>query len=195
VAQGTRERILDAAWELFQRQGFTGTTVTQIEAAASLAAGSGSFYRHFRSRQDVFRAVIDREVERAAADSDVETEIVDQGGDVRVALALEFQRRLDTWRRLRPLIGVVRRESEHLGPSRQRVSELLIERNLTLRTHRLSKWMDAGLIPRRDPEVLAATILFVLSGYSLTTEYFEAPPARIDEGRLVTMLIDMVTGT
>jgi hypothetical protein len=35
----TRERILDVAWDLFLRQGFAGTTVTQIEAAADLSPG------------------------------------------------------------------------------------------------------------------------------------------------------------
>jgi AcrR family transcriptional regulator len=194
VAGSTRERILDAAWELFQRRGVAGTTVTQIEAAASLAAGSGSFYRHFRSKDDVFQAAINRELERTAASSEVEREVADHGGDVRVALALEFQRRLDTWRRLRPLIAVVQREHEHLGASRKRVSELLIERNLTVRSQRLARWMDEGLIPRRDPEVLAATILFALSGYSLTLGYFEAAPAHVDDERLVTMLVDLVTG-
>lgn len=190
----TRERILDAAWALFQRQGFAGTTVTQIEAQASLAAGSGSFYRHFQSKEDVFQAALHRELERAAASSGVEREVSDAGGDVRVALALEFQRRLDTWRRLGPLIAVVEREREHLGRSRKRVSELLIERNLTIRSQRLAAWMDQGLLPRRDPEVLAATILFALTGYSLASGYFGSPPSQVDEDRLVTMLVDLVTG-
>ena len=194
MALSTRERVLDAAWALFLRHGFTGTTVTNIEAAASLSPGSGSFYRHFRSKKDVFRAAIEREVERAAAASDVEGEVADHGGDVRVALALEFQRRLDTWRRLRPLIAVVAREREHLGPVRERVAELLIDRNLTIRSQRLATWMAAGLIPRRDPDALAATILFALSGYSMSVGYFETPPGGLDEERLVGMLIDLVTG-
>ena len=195
VAVGTQERILDVAWTLFQRQGFAGTTVTQIEAEASLAAGSGSFYRHFRSKEEVFQAALQRELERAAAASGVEREVSDAGGDVRVALALEFQRRLDTWRQLGPLIAVVQREREHLGKSRKRVSELLIEKNLTVRSQRLAAWMDEGVIPRRDPEVLAATILFALSGYSLTRGYFGSAPANVDEERLITMLVDLVTGS
>lgn len=194
MARTTRERILDVAWELFQRQGVGGTTVTQIEAAASLAAGSGSFYRHFRSKNDVFQAALNRELERTAAASEVEHEVDDAGADVRLALTMEFQRRLDTWRRLGPLITVVQREREHLGRSRRRVSEMLIERNMGVRSQRLATWMDRGLIPRRDPEVLAATILFALTGYSLATGFFRSPPAQIDDERLVTMLVDLVTG-
>jgi AcrR family transcriptional regulator len=41
----TRERIVDASAELFRRQGFTGTGVKQILAAAE--APFGSMYHHF----------------------------------------------------------------------------------------------------------------------------------------------------
>ena len=67
----TRARILDAAWDLFLRQGFAGTTVTQIEAAAALLAGSGRFYRHFRSKEEVLQAVVDREVDRINAERQI----------------------------------------------------------------------------------------------------------------------------
>jgi AcrR family transcriptional regulator len=67
VPAPTRERILDAAWRLFLRQGFAGTTVTQIEAAASLAAGSGSFYRHFRSKEELLLAAAESLADEVAA--------------------------------------------------------------------------------------------------------------------------------
>jgi AcrR family transcriptional regulator len=49
----TRERILDAALELFIERGIAGTTVSDIERAVGLAAGTGSFYRHFKSKEDL----------------------------------------------------------------------------------------------------------------------------------------------
>src|SRR3990170_6918262 len=110
MATPTKERILDAAWRLFQQQGFAGTTVTQIEAAAALSAGSGSFYRHFRSKEEVLQAVVDREVDRINAERQIGPEPEETGGDVRVALALEFKRRLDNLRRLHPLMKLVARE-------------------------------------------------------------------------------------
>src|SRR5688500_13840175 len=138
MATPTKERILDAAWQLFVQHGFAGTTVTQIEAAASLAAGSGSFYRHFRSKEDVLQAVVDRAVERADADRDVGPALSDTGGDVRVALAMEFQRRLGNLRRLHPLIRLVQREREHLASSRDHLGDLLVDRNVTVRSERFA---------------------------------------------------------
>lgn len=45
VRQNTKERILNAAAELFRRQGYTGTGIKQIAAEAE--APFGSIYHHF----------------------------------------------------------------------------------------------------------------------------------------------------
>src|ERR1035438_8010782 len=45
VATNTRERIINASAELFRRQGYAGTGVKQIVAAAQ--APFGSIYHHF----------------------------------------------------------------------------------------------------------------------------------------------------
>jgi AcrR family transcriptional regulator len=194
VPAPTRERILDAAWRLFLRQGFAGTTVTQIEAAASLAAGSGSFYRHFRSKEDVLRAAVDREVDRIDADRTIGPELSETGGDVRIALALEFQRRIDTLRRLHPLMVLVQRERDHLGPSREHLGERLVAHNLEVRSQRLAAWMSSGAIPDRDPEALAAAVMCALTGYYLSVEFFGAPPGAIGKEAFVTTLVDLVVG-
>ena len=49
----TRERILDAALQLFVERGVAGTTVSDIERAVGLAAGTGSFYRHYKSKEEL----------------------------------------------------------------------------------------------------------------------------------------------
>ncbi len=55
----TREAILKAAQKLFARFGFNKTTVDEIAAAAHTA--KSTLYYHFSSKEDVFRAVIERE--------------------------------------------------------------------------------------------------------------------------------------
>jgi AcrR family transcriptional regulator len=51
-----RARVLDAAAELFVRQGYVGTTLRQIAAAAGIKAGS--IYHHFESKESLFVAVL-----------------------------------------------------------------------------------------------------------------------------------------
>ena len=61
--EGTRERIVSEATRLFAVNGFSGTTVGYIEAAAGLAPRAGGFYKHFRSKEEVLSAAIDRHVD------------------------------------------------------------------------------------------------------------------------------------
>jgi AcrR family transcriptional regulator len=63
----TRDRILDAALELFVERGIAGTTVSDIERAVGLAAGTGSFYRHFKSKDDLVVPAFRRGVQMRAA--------------------------------------------------------------------------------------------------------------------------------
>ena len=64
MAAGTRERILDAALELFAEEGFQGTTISEVERRVGLTPGTGSFYRHFPSKEALLQAAVDSEVER-----------------------------------------------------------------------------------------------------------------------------------
>lgn len=63
----TRERLVTEATRLFSDKGFEATSVSQIEAAAGLAAGSGALYRHFKSKDDLLTACIDRQLDRRSA--------------------------------------------------------------------------------------------------------------------------------
>lgn len=63
----TRERILDVALDLFSDLGFGGTSISEVERRVGLAAGTGSFYRHFRSKEELFHAAVEREVTRCMA--------------------------------------------------------------------------------------------------------------------------------
>ena len=61
---GARERILDAAVELFALHGYDGTSVAQVIAEAGVA--KGGFYHHFASKEqllyDVYGDLITRQV-------------------------------------------------------------------------------------------------------------------------------------
>jgi AcrR family transcriptional regulator len=68
MATDTRERILDAALDLFAEEGFQGTTISAVERRVGLTAGTGSFYRHFPSKEALLHAAVDREVARCMTD-------------------------------------------------------------------------------------------------------------------------------
>ncbi|MDH6197299.1 AcrR family transcriptional regulator [Mycobacterium frederiksbergense] len=72
-ATPTRERLVTEAMKLFSERGFEATSVSQIEAAAGLSAGSGALYRHFKSKDALLAAGIDRQLDRRSAMQDIRT--------------------------------------------------------------------------------------------------------------------------
>lgn len=87
MVTSTRERILDAAMELFGQQGFKATSIIQIERASGLAEGSGSIYHYFRTKQAVLEAGIERHLGRLAALRDIQRIFTDLG-DLRAELTM-----------------------------------------------------------------------------------------------------------
>jgi AcrR family transcriptional regulator len=64
-AAQTKRRILDAAYDLFYRKGFTRVGVDEIAAFAGVT--KRSLYYHFRSKDDLLAAVFDLQHELALA--------------------------------------------------------------------------------------------------------------------------------
>src|SRR5207237_4129045 len=62
-AEETRERILDAALQLFQQRGFDQTTMRDIAAAAGVATGAAYYY--FRSKEELVMAFYVRTADEA----------------------------------------------------------------------------------------------------------------------------------
>ncbi len=61
AADGTRERILEAALELFSKHGFKGTTTKSIASEAGV--NEVTLFRHFGSKERLFNAVIEHETD------------------------------------------------------------------------------------------------------------------------------------
>ena len=57
-AEDTREGLLAAARELFDNRGYAGTSIDDIARSARVTRGA--LYHHFASKQDLFRAVVER---------------------------------------------------------------------------------------------------------------------------------------
>jgi AcrR family transcriptional regulator len=83
----TRERLVAEAMRLFGEQGYSATSVAQIEAAAGLAPGSGALYHHFKSKEALLEAGIDRQLDRRHAMRDIRALFAGLG-DLRAELTM-----------------------------------------------------------------------------------------------------------
>lgn len=66
--EGVQRRILDAARDVFHRQGFNDATIADITAAAGCSIGS--IYHHFGGKNELFQALSDRAVVLVEAEID-----------------------------------------------------------------------------------------------------------------------------
>lgn len=61
-SQKTREQMIDVARQLFAQKGLNATTMNDIADAAK--RGRRTLYTYFRSKEDIFQAVVDQELEQ-----------------------------------------------------------------------------------------------------------------------------------
>ena len=110
---------MDAALKLFAEQGYKATTVGSIESEAGLAPRSGALYQHFKGKQALLEAALDREL--AAMDELTQAIAVFPLGDLRAELTLLARWNLASLDRRSALTQFVRREADLL-PQRFRPS-------------------------------------------------------------------------
>lgn len=185
----TRDRILDAARVAFATRGVDGTAITDLEDAAGLAAGSGGFYRYFRTKDEVLVAVVRREIDRVRAAQDA-TPPPTPTGDAAAQITTMFGDGLATLRSLGPLIAIVSREQGRIPELATEVSAGLIDGGMR---HDLAQL--TALLGDRSPEdttALGAVVLSALVGYMLATDFFGAPPADVDQERFLATLATLV---
>ena len=58
MANDTKERILEAALEMFSQSGYTGTNIREL--SASLGLVKSGVYKHFESKEAIWNALLDQ---------------------------------------------------------------------------------------------------------------------------------------
>jgi AcrR family transcriptional regulator len=87
MSSTTRERILDEAMRLFSERGYAATSIAKIEVASGLTAGAGGLYHHFKSKEAILAAGIERQLSRLDALRDIRR-VLTPLGDLKAELTL-----------------------------------------------------------------------------------------------------------
>jgi AcrR family transcriptional regulator len=88
-AADRREQILDAATQLFARQGFQGTTTKQISEQTGVT--EALIFRHFASKDELYWAVIERKIKAAAPGEHIRERLSAGGSDLEVLSGVATQ--------------------------------------------------------------------------------------------------------
>ncbi|SEP26745.1 TetR/AcrR family transcriptional regulator [Trujillonella endophytica] len=177
----TRERILEAAMDVFAEQGFTGATISEVERRVGLAVGTGSLYRHFPSKEALLAAAVEREVTRlrtemAAAEEEAEQHVAP--GDEAQRRRRAYEQRLHHLRRFDRLFRLMLTEGERVPELRQAI------------------WAVLQVPVKPDPDdsdVLRAIAESALGGYHLFSIMQGRPYNGVSEDRFLSALVAVTT--
>ena len=160
-----RQRLLDAAQELFCRRGFDG--VSTREMAARAGVNEVTLFRLFGTKEKVLYAVMDRE---ADIRSKIMLEWLEPTGDVVADLGRFGRYMLQNMRLKAPIMKLGMTEVSRKPQLWRRISPAP-EAALELLSRYFERAAKKGLIRKVDPR-LAATVFFSFFFRSMVMETF-----------------------
>lgn len=110
--------------DLFAEEGFSGTTISAVERRVGLAAGTGSLYRHFPSKEALLRAAVEREVGRIRAEIRSHAEAAAESAgpaDPAERRLRDYRQRLHDMRRCDRLFRLMLNEGDRVPELREAV--------------------------------------------------------------------------
>jgi AcrR family transcriptional regulator len=181
-AAPTRERLVTEAMRLFGEQGYRATSVAQIEAAAGLAPGSGALYHHFKSKEALLEAGIDRQLDRRRAMRDIRALFAGLG-DLRSELTMLGRYVLAVLDEETQLLQIAARTPSDRSARLNNAYAALFD---TLYTE-LADWVKgwAPRISQQDAAAIAAIGVNALLGKRATSTLFHAPGTDIPDEQYI----------
>jgi AcrR family transcriptional regulator len=180
---------MDAALKLFAEQGFKATTVGSIESEAGMAPRSGALYQHFKGKQELLEAALDREL--AGMDELTDAIAMFPLGDLRAEFTVLARWNLASLDRRSALSRFVRREADLLP---QRLRTKLYDRLVAKPYAEIVAWLDArfrdAAIDPPDLEALTLILIESMAAYRELDRLFGRVPAQIDDKRFIDAWVD-----
>jgi len=167
----TRARLVDAAKQVFERDGFLDARIVDIAETANIAPGS--FYHYFDSKEQLFREVAQMQEERLTAppeDTSAGESDTSPTDRIRRANRLYLERYWDE-AALMGVIEQVSRYDEHVNAARMATMKHFVERaERSIRHMQKDGLVDRRLNPSLAADALGAMVarfaeLWLVQGY------------------------------
>lgn len=171
MVTSTRERILEAAVELFASRGVKGTTIAAIEESAGLSPGAGGLFRHFRTKQALLEAAL--EPVAASVDQLESVRALLPLADLRSELTLLARGGLAGIASSRHLLRIIERDPEVVGEMRERAWREVIVRGYSVAARLIGDLAAAHHISKpSDPDALARIAIGSLANHLREREIY-----------------------
>jgi AcrR family transcriptional regulator len=188
-SEATRERILTAAMSLFGDRGYGATSVGAIEQAAGLAPRSGALYQYFKSKEDVLRAAVERDL--AHLDSLDDALGMLPLGDLQAELTFLARWNLSSLEQRSDLLRFLRRDAERFPDLAEAVHERMTVRPLGQVAAWIARLADDSGARSVDAEALALIMVESLSAYWLMRATFGRVPGDLDDERFIATWVEL----
>lgn len=155
-----RERILDAALDIFSENGFRGSTIDQIAAAAGMSKPNLLYY--FKSKNEIHETLIHRLLETWLAP----LEQMDEDGDPLTEITSYIRRKLEMSRDLPRQSRLFANEMLHGAPRTKDMLEGELKTLVDEKAVILKRWIRDGKIADLDPWHLIFSIWATTQHYA-----------------------------
>ena len=185
----TRERILEAALELFATRGFEATSTAQIEKAAGLSPRSGALYKHFRTKEELLEVALAQRMQEISA----LPERLDLGplSDLRSELMLVARWGLAELERERQLALVVMKEGHRLPKIREAFVESIVQPGRAIAVEVLRRYSESHDLELSDIEALGEVLCSALVGFALQGFMFGRGFSGVDDERFAAAHVEL----
>lgn len=160
----TKTEIVRKALELFSERGYDAVSVADIAAAVGIKAPS--LYNHFKSKQEIFEAIVENTARQYERDTDkmdihvqsAETDfaaILPIGGAAlceKVGQIFDYSLHDENIRRFRKMLTIEQFRSEELG---RLYTKRFVDRLIDYHAEIFKALIKAGVICEADPNALA----------------------------------------
>ncbi|MGH3870944.1 MAG: TetR/AcrR family transcriptional regulator [Pseudonocardiaceae bacterium] len=183
----TRDRIIDAAMELFSEHGYRGTSITRIEQAAGLSPGAGGIYHHFPSKEALLTAGVQRQLSRLAALRDIRRLFADLG-DLRTELTIAARYILAELDQEAQLLRLLASEARH-GP---RILTDAVAQVVEATYREFAEWItdrSGPVVSAHQAEAIATIGLGALISTRLLPNLLGTAHSRIDDNAIVEIWV------
>ena len=158
IAEQTRERILEAAADVFADKGYAGAAVDDIVRASDTS--KGSFYFHFPNKRGIFAALLDHLTDRLFAR--VEAAVGGEGDPIR-KLDAALAAALTAFAQRKRLARLLLVEAAGLGHAMDEHLMQVHERFIALIRRNLDAAVAAGRIAPLDTRIAATAWMGALN--------------------------------
>jgi len=190
MSSTTRERIVDEAMRLFSENGYSGTSIAKIEAAAGLTPGAGGIYHHFKSKEALLAAGIERQLARLEALRDIRR-VLGPLGDIKAELTLTARYILAELDSESEMLRILASEARNRPQLLATAAEQLVSSTFTGFATWIGTCAETPLTDEQAGAIAAVGLGSLLSSRLLVDVL--GIPAQVDDVTLVDTWVQMMT--